>query len=239
MLVSALGYAERGYEVLPLNGKTPLTPQGFKSATTEREQIMAWWQKWPSANVGCRPPEGVVICDVDPRNGGTLEALGDYPVTRTAQTGSGGWHVWFAATGEFRGALTGAPGVDIKAPNSLVVVPPSIHPETRQPYRWLVGNPVAPLPEHLVQRVVKPKQAQRNVRGNKRITAKQLEGILNKMIDTRTERNNTLYWAACKLVEGGADADAFARLELAAGVTGLGDDEIARTIASAGKRLAS
>jgi hypothetical protein len=165
--------------------------------------------------------------------------LGDYPKTRTAQTGSGGWHVWFAATGAFRGTLLGADGVDIKTPNSLVVVPPSIHPETRQRYRWLVSNPVAPLPEHLIPRVAKPKPPKRNASENSRITAKQLEGILNKMSNTTTERNNTLYWAACKLFEGGADAEAFTRLELAASVTGLGDEEITRTIGSAGKKVAS
>ena len=241
ILSAAIGYARRGYEVLPVNGKVPLTRNGFKDATTDINLIEQWWAAWPFANVGCRPPEGVLICDVDPRNGGDLAVLGDYPRTRTAITGSGGWHVWFAATGSFRGALSGAPGVDIKTANSLVVMPPSVHPLTGERYRWLIGNPIAALPAHLVPQVAKPKPPQRNADGSRssELTKRQLEGILNKMSDTKVERNNTLYWAACKLFEGGADAEAFARLEIAAGVTGLDDDEIVRTIASAGKKVGS
>jgi hypothetical protein len=233
----AVGYAERGYEVLPLNGKTPLTSRGFYDATTDPEVIRSWWSRWPDANVGCRPPEDTIIFDVDPRNGGDLSSLGDYPVTRTAQTGSGGWHVWFAARGKFRGALLGAPGVDIKTANSLVVMPPSIHPVTGKPYRWTVSGPVAALPVHLVDRVVKPPR-KRVVHGSSRITDRQVDGIIRKMEDavTEGERNNTLHWCACRLFERNAPVDAFVRLELAAASTGLDEDEIMRTIESAGKQ---
>jgi hypothetical protein len=232
----ALAYAERGYEVLPLNGKTPLTPQGFYDATTDETVIRNWWGKWPNANIGCRPPDDCLILDVDPRNGGTLAALGDYPTTRTARTGSGGWHVWFAARGRFRGALLDADGIDIKTPSSLVVMPPSIHPVTGQCYRWENGGAVAPLPAHLVARVAKPARLVYRSAGNK-MTEAQLAGIVRKMEDAVTDRNNTLLWCACRLFERDADADAFVQLELAALSTGLDDDEISRTIESAARQV--
>ena len=45
-------------------------------------------------------------------------------------------------------------------------------------------------------------------------------------------RNDGLFWAACRAVEAG-DETALADLAAAARTTGLGDREIARTIASA------
>jgi Bifunctional DNA primase/polymerase, N-terminal len=233
---SALAYAERGYEVLPLNGKMPLTNQGFYDATVNEITIRHWWAKWPDANIGCRPPDDCIILDVDPRNGGELTALGDYPETRTARTGSGGWHVWFAARGRFRGTLVGADGVDIKTANSLVVMPPSTHPVTGQRYRWEVSGRVAPLPEHLIARVVKPPRRVYHDSGSK-MTEAQLAGIIRKMEDAITDRNNTLLWCACRLFERNADADAFVQLEMAASYTGLEDDEITRTIESAAKQV--
>lgn len=236
MIDYALAYAERGYEVLPLNGKAPLTPEGFYDATTDEAVIRHWWDTWPDANIGCRPPDDCVVLDVDPRNGGSLASLGEYPETRTARTGSGGWHVWFAARGRFRGTLSGADGVDIKTANSLVVVPPSIHPVTGQRYRWEISTPVAPLPHHLISRVVKPPR--RIYQGSGAgLTPAQLDGIIRKMEDAVIDRNNTLLWCACRLFERSADADAFVQLELAASATGLGDDEIARTIESANRQV--
>jgi hypothetical protein len=235
-LRAALAYAEYGYEVVPLHGKAPMTARGFYDATTDAGQIKVWWEAFPDANIGCRPPDNTIVLDIDPRNGGTLAALGDYPQTRTAQTGSGGWHVWFAATGRFRGTLTGAEGVDIKTGSGLVVMPPSVHPVTGSRYRWIVPGPVAPLPRHLVERVVKPPRKPVRL-GNSRITDKQIDGIITKMENTVVERNNMLHWCACRLFESGAPVEAFVRLELAAAATGLDDDEIARTVESAGRQV--
>lgn len=240
MLDHALAYAQRGYEVLPLDGKTPRTSRGFYDATTDEATIRRWWAWWPEANIGCRPPEGVIIFDIDPRNGGSIDSLTCCPPTRMARTGSGGWHVWFAATGKFRSSMAGVKGIDIKSEQGYVVMPPSIHPVTGEPYRWLPGNvPVEPLPEHLIDYVVKPapKRAPRSALRQGKITDKQLAGIIRTMENTTTDRNNTLLWCACRLYEHDAGPEAFVQLELAASYTGLDDDEIARTIESAAGRV--
>ncbi len=237
MLEYALAYGERGYEVLPLNGKVPLTGQGFYDATADEALITRWWTKWPNANVGCRPPDDCIILDVDPRHGGTLEALGDYEQTRTAKTGSGGWHVWFGARGRFRGSLLGAEGVDIKTSAGLVVMPPSVHPVTGRQYRWKGTHPIAALPQHLVDRAVKPPNRRMFNTNPDKMTDAQLSGIVRKMEDAVIDRNNTLLWCACRLFERNAGPDAFLQLELAASFTGLDDDEIDRTIESAAKQV--
>ena len=37
-----LAFIEKGYSVFPLRGKQPLTPHGFKDATTDPQVVAAW-----------------------------------------------------------------------------------------------------------------------------------------------------------------------------------------------------
>lgn len=102
----ALAYAFRGLEVFPLKpGKAPYIDGGMNAATTNPEQITAWWAQWPEALIGCRVPEGRIILDVDVRHGGqtTLDALQKHygPIAfgrvHLSGRGDGGAHYWFIA----------------------------------------------------------------------------------------------------------------------------------------------
>ena len=89
-------------------GKHPLLKGGFYKATTEFNQIEYWHKKWPEANWGMRTGDcatggaGVVIIDIDPRNGGdeSWENLRyENPgliETVTVESGGGGRHLWFS-----------------------------------------------------------------------------------------------------------------------------------------------
>jgi hypothetical protein len=69
MLESALRYAEQGYPVFPCapGRKQPLTPNGLLDATTDLDQIEAWWTATPNANIGL-VTNGLLVIDVDPLN---------------------------------------------------------------------------------------------------------------------------------------------------------------------------
>ncbi|MGB8200044.1 MAG: bifunctional DNA primase/polymerase, partial [Pseudonocardiaceae bacterium] len=158
----AVRYATHGLPVLPLHsvrdgrctcatackspGKHPLTRHGKDDASTELTQITAWWDRWPWANIGIRPPARVIVLDIDPRNGGdtALERLtrqhGLLPRTLTARTGSGGQHIWVTYTGQARGQL--CRGVDVKTVRGYVVAPPSLHASGGR-YEWQVVMPPA------------------------------------------------------------------------------------------------
>ena len=145
-LRAALAYAKRGWHVFPAraNEKVPATRHGFKNATTDERTIIAWWTRWPNANVAIATGRvsGFIVLDVDPRNGGN-ESLAEHervhgPIAATVRvnTGGGGQHILFLMpenTPIKSGKL--APGLDVKADGGYVIAPPSIHPDGGA-YKW-------------------------------------------------------------------------------------------------------
>jgi Bifunctional DNA primase/polymerase, N-terminal len=127
---------------------------GLYAATSDPERIGRWWVRWPSANIGARVPRVLFVLDVDPRHDGhqrlaELEAQhGPLPPTRVSLSGrgDGGQHRWFLHLGgELSAARLGA-GLDIKTHSGYVLLPPSRHPATGQPYQWAdpLCDPAAP-----------------------------------------------------------------------------------------------
>ncbi len=73
---------------------------GVKDATDDPAIITEWGICWPDANIGIATgsASGVIVLDVDPRNGGneSLSAIVNLiPPTLTAITGGGGRHLYF------------------------------------------------------------------------------------------------------------------------------------------------
>lgn len=147
---AALAYARRlDLFVLPLRvaAKEPhgrLAPRGWCSATRDSRTIEEWWDRAPSANVGVAcAPSGLLVVDVDPRNGGDEELgrlsreLGALPATWTVLTPGGGLHMYFRHDGSSVSGVLAA-GVDIKH-RGYVVAPPSVHPNGGI-YRWDAGS---------------------------------------------------------------------------------------------------
>lgn len=136
LLDAALWYVRNGIPVFPCKPrrKEPLTPHGFKDATTDEACISDYWGRWPDANIGI--PTGAVsglpVVDCDPRHNGPadrdsfVEQFGPVPETAEIVTGGGGRHFFFRYSG---GAVpkTLASGVDLKSDGGYVVAPPSIH----------------------------------------------------------------------------------------------------------------
>lgn len=163
----ALKYAKYGWHVIPLNGKKPRSEHGYKDGTTDPEQIRAWWEQWPDADIGIATgaTSGIVVLDVDPRNGG-LDSLaeletrfGKLPRTVTVRSGGsdGGKHFYFGfphgmaiASKKGKGAI--APGLDLLSDGSYVAAPPTVHPDSGKRYAWQgdpYDTPLYPLPEWL------------------------------------------------------------------------------------------
>jgi hypothetical protein len=141
---------------------------GLYAATSDPDRVQRWWTRRPQANIGARVPCGLLVVDVDPRHGGgarlaQLEREHDrLPATRVSVSGrgDGGRHHWFLHPG---GPLTAArlgAGLDLKTHTGYVLLPPSRHPATGRPYRWVepAVDP-APLPSWLAGLLTPPAAA--------------------------------------------------------------------------------
>ena len=172
MLDEARDYAIGGWAVLPLKGKIPLTEHGVNDASSDLDTITSWWEKWPDANVGVATgtASGIFVVDIDPRNGGDtswsalMQMHPDFEPIMWARTGGGGTHVLFRMPeGRLRGKLM--PGIDIKSNGGYIVVAPSIHPETGQPYEWAEMGQLPAAPPWLLDMVRRPERPVREVTG--------------------------------------------------------------------------
>lgn len=210
--------------------KHPLTRHGKDDATTDLGQIAEWFGRWPGCNWGVRPPVGTVVLDVDPRNGGATaiaelqEKHEPLPPTLTARTGSGGLHIWLSYNGRTRGKL--CQGVDVKSNSGYLVAPPSIH-ATGTVYTWINQDPAAYAPQW-VKNILNP-PIRRRPAGERR------EGRIDPLIlfvagSQQGERNNRLFWAACRAHESGLDPEPL--VDAAVGI-GLSHLDAAATVRSA------
>jgi Bifunctional DNA primase/polymerase, N-terminal len=146
---AAWAYVSRwGLHVLPLRvgGKEPhgpSVPHGYLNASGDPGVLARWWLRAPRANVGIAcAPSGLLVVDVDPRNGGdetlalAVRALGELPRTWTVLTPGGGAHYYFRCE-ETPDLAPLGPGIDLKH-HGYVVAPPSVHPNGAR-YRWDLG----------------------------------------------------------------------------------------------------
>jgi len=131
---AALIYASWGWHVLPVvpNGKVPATQHGVKDATTDQEQIARWWMQNPDFNIGIAAGErsGIVVFDVDPRNGGDsswikwVDANGQTPDGAMQMTAGGGEHHIAFYDPEIRSCKL-SDGVDLLSDGRYFVAYPS------------------------------------------------------------------------------------------------------------------
>lgn len=130
LLDAALKLSAEGIPVFPCkHDKTPLTPHGFKDASTDAETVHYWWTEWPHALIGMPTGEasGIFALDVDVRDSDgneTLSALGPLPLTLAYQTPSGGAHHLFrfprgAKLGNTAGKL--GPSLDTRGGGGYVI----------------------------------------------------------------------------------------------------------------------
>lgn len=144
---AALWYAELGYRVFPCvpNEKRPMTPHGCLDATVDTEQVGAWWEEWPEANIGLAT-DGLLVVDIDGADNpwpGTERQLdlARGPVARTPRGGTHHYHrqpggdvhpsdrtVGAVAQGAGWRNTTSklAPLVDTRANGGYVLAPPSV-----------------------------------------------------------------------------------------------------------------
>jgi hypothetical protein len=194
-LDAALQYLGLGWAVVPLHwidqgvcscgnhecltpGKHPypkFARHGVHSASKDTATVREWYTKEPRLNLGiaCGEISGIVVLDVDPRNGGddTLFDIekrhGKASDTPTAITGGGGQHFVYKYSA---GNVYKSPGrgLDVLSNGKLFVVAPSSH-KSGNTYEWeavadpLDGFAIADAPLWIVSQNAKPKKPSGNL----------------------------------------------------------------------------
>lgn len=253
-LEAAFHLTQFGWKIFPLMSgqKIPAVPKsdggrGCLDATDDEEQIGAWSRRYPRANIGlaCGLPSGIVVIDLDPRNGSSesiarLQAKKQtFPPTVTAKTANNGTHLYYAHAPELKNSKSVlAPGIDVKTTGGYVVAPPSVL-DGGKSYRW-VNSPLGPdlprLPRWAIE-ALKPKP-QPVATFDRKAAPKDVGPLVDFVSRAKEgERNKALFWAACRAAESGQlDGGAQAAFLSAAQVAGLDRPSAEKTIASALKK---
>ena len=246
LLDSALGLAARGIPVFPCGpDKAPRVAGGFHSASTDEDVIRAW--PWPEdAMIGACIPEGQVVIDIDPRNGGdqTMALFPALPKSRVVRTQSGGTHVYLTIPTDSGAGLRSqlGPGVDVKKPGKgYVIVPPS------KGYVYVAGGQPSYIPDWLlVELATKEREQSGEASGPKFSRFEQgtaygiatLEKQLGRLgmaeVGGRNDLLNKVAYTLAQLSAGGELDEDYARAKLVdtAQRIGLEDEEIEKTIES-------
>lgn len=175
LLQAALIYAKDfDWAVFPLCPKTKVPHRdtgGVSEATKAPETIREGWQKWPGSNIGLAAGKsGLVVVDLDVKRGNNgIEAWRDLEMelgfetdTVTSLTPSGGQHLFFVAPEGVYIKPTAnqlGPGIDIRAGNSYVLLPPSMNGDGKL-YRWEISSrpgecAIMPLPRPILDLLTK------------------------------------------------------------------------------------
>lgn len=137
-------------------GKHPRTKHGYKDASRDHTVIKSWWTRDSHSNVGVACGlSGLIVIDVDPRNGGDWGLVelekekGELPKTLTSLTGGGGQHYIYKVPDGVERVKSRIlkQGVELKSDGGYIVAPPSNHASGGH-YVWDEGHgsiTVAPL----------------------------------------------------------------------------------------------
>ena len=127
-------------------GKHPRTANGCLDATILPDQIEAWWEQWPDANIGIATGDvsNLVVVDVDVVKGGESKELlidGLDPVifsTPKVKTGAG-LHFYYrvpAGAAIKNSASRLGKSIDVRGDGGYVIAPPSKHKSGKE-YEFL------------------------------------------------------------------------------------------------------
>ena len=183
---AALLYAEIGWRVFPVKpapAKAPLTQHGFLDASVDRDLIVAWWRKWPDAQIGL-DCGGSHVCAIDldlaeAKDGISAfarleEDHGPHWCGLIASTPRGGRHMLYLLPEGGAKTRSSEVGIDVRATGGYILLPSPASPGRE----WIIGSPfdrnddgttdlgvMPPWVEDLVRAGQKPSAAAKDSRG--------------------------------------------------------------------------
>jgi hypothetical protein len=131
---NAYKYIERGLVVIPLNGKIPVIKNWSAFAKSKPSDILieSWESRYAKHNIGLVTGKlsGIVAIDIDKDSAKSL-----VPLSPVVKKGKKGETRFFRYNGEINFKRHDL-GIELLSDGNQTVIPPSIHPETKEPYVW-------------------------------------------------------------------------------------------------------
>lgn len=216
MLNEAIKLANRGFRIIPCNGKIPLIKKWQVNATYNREKIKELWNN-KNYNIGILTGANannlvVIDCDIKDDVNGIDNFLNflkknniNLPNTLTATSGRNGKHYYFKSKSPNIKSGTNVfdSGIDIRANGGFIIAPPSLH-QNGNFYKWDNNLEIAYLPQViediLLQDNTKDKTNDTKQKKTNSIDIKKYNELKNIEMG---ERNETLFRLASKLIDSG------------------------------------
>lgn len=239
-LSKVLELAELGFRIHPLlaGGKKPVVVAWPLEATTDSEIISRWYRVDPERNWGIATGRGLLVIDIDVKNGDGEQSWEDFtsdrkiPKTVEATTPTGGRHIFFKypedkMIGNSVGTL--AKNIDVRADGGYVAAVPTITKVGK--YAWVEGKSpketlVAPAPKWLIEAILK---------ATPEVKWTPIGGDLEN-----GNRNNTIFHNALQLAKVGTPfdfaLDVIQKWLQEKGQSDMSSHEISATVESAYKR---
>ena len=247
--VAAGELARAGVPVFPCApaGKRPIPERGFQEASIDLDRVESWWRSRPTANIGIPTGavSGLVVIDVE------VHGVNGYAAySRAARAGlipeplavvrtpTGGQHAYFPADPNQaqRSWQAGKVGIDCRGDGVYIITPPSLlrRDGVRTPYRieQVADDAARPIDAARLRDFLDPRPAPRPHLGGpvRREDAERLATWLGRQA---TDRNLKLFWASCRLAEGGVSLTDALNAMVTAAQSDFGEREITRTVHSA------
>lgn len=228
-------------------GKRPIPERGFHEASVDLDRVEGWWRARPTANIGIPTGavSGLAVIDVDVHgvNGYAAYAraaragLIPEPLA-VVRTPTAGQHAYFPADPNQtqRSWQAGKVGIDCRGDGGYIIAPPSLLrlDGVRTPYRieQVAAGAARPTDAGRLRDFLDPRPAPRPRLGGpvRREDAERLATWLGRQA---TDRNLKLFWASCRLAEGGVPLTDALDAMVTAARSDFGEREITRTVYSA------
>jgi hypothetical protein len=240
---AALELAALSYPVFPCaKTKAPLTPNGFKDASTDPDTIWKWWTRTPDALIGVPTGEKFVVIDCDLQHSQAQWWYGkaNLPLTRMHVTRSGGRHVLFAPNDDVK-CTAGKihQHIDTRGRGGFIIWWPACG------FEVLHESVLAEVPPFILRALYRERETALHYLAapaqfdTPQSSENKLKGVLRTIAQaTEGTRNQVLYWGSCRLAEmtaiGLLNRDTAMALALsAADRNGLPRLEAMRTVQSA------
>lgn len=137
-------WLEHGLALIPVRAKTKRTFiqewTKYSNRLPTEDEAQEWDARYSSENVAlvCGEASGIVAVDIDTDNQDTHKIVPQSPYARRGRPGR---ETRFFKYNKFiRSQKYLELGVEIHSDNNYTLVPPSIHPDTNEPYQWISSH---------------------------------------------------------------------------------------------------